>query len=272
MRAATVIDASGIQSHSHFTEYASYRSLFWFLVLRDLRLRYRQTVLGVAWAVLQPLLPMVIVTLIFSRVLSPRTGSLPYWLFALAGFAPWNFFATAVTSSALTFVNNRNLLAKVYFPRAILPTAAAAGCLLDWLISTSVTLVLILIRDFRPRASWLLLPVVLAAGFCVAASVGLGMASLIALYRDFRHMLPFMVQVGMYATPIVYPMSLAPRRLQLAIALNPMAGVVEAFRSCLFSTAPDWTVIALSSATGALIVAVALTVFFKVDADLAEKT
>jgi lipopolysaccharide transport system permease protein len=271
MRAATIIDASGTRLQAQITEYASYRSLFWFLMMRDIKLRYRQTALGVAWAVIQPLFPMVIVTVIFARILGPRTGALPYWLFALAGFAPWNFFASAVMTSSMTFVNNRNLLSRVYFPRAIVPAAATAGCMLDWLVSTSLVLGLILVRGYHARPGWLLLPVVIAAGIAVATSVGLGMASLTAMYRDVRHVFPFLVQIWMYATPVVYPLTMVRRPLQLAIALNPMTGIVEAFRACLFGTPSDWTVLALSLLAAISISAVSLFVFFRLDADLAEQ-
>lgn len=271
MSAATIIDSSGLSIPAQIADYRRYRSLFWFLMVRDTKLRYRQTALGIAWAVLQPLVPMVIVTAVFARVLGERTESLPYWLFALAGMPPWYFFTNAVMTSSMTFVNNRSLLGKVYFPRAILPVAATAGCILDLVVATAFVLCIAVVSGYLPRLTWLLLPAVLSAGIGVAAAVGLGLASLTAMKRDVRHALPFLVQVWMYATPVIYPLNVVPRPFQLAIGLNPMTGIVEAFRACLFSRPPDWAVLALSLISAALLCAVAVFVFFRLEGDLAEK-
>ncbi len=271
MNRLTIVDASGVRLPAQITEYARYGSLFWFLMLRDLKLRYRRTSLGLAWAVIQPLLPMAIFAAIFARLLDPQTGRLPYWLFALAGFAPWSFFANAVLTSSPTFFSNQNLLNKVYFPRAILPAAATAGCILDWLVSSVLLLCITVLRDHRARATWLLLPVIVAGTVCLAMAVGLGLACLTAMNRDIRHALPFLVQVWMYATPVVYPLSMVPHSLQLVIALNPMTGIVESFRWCLFGTPPDWIVLGLSAFTAALIVLASLLLFVRLEADLAEQ-
>lgn len=268
----TIIDPAGTPLAAQIADYANYGSLFWFLMLRDIKLRYRQTVLGVAWAVIQPLFPMVIFAVIFARVLGPHTDTIPYWLFTLAGFVAWNFFASAVTTASATFVNNRTLLGKVYFPRAILPAAASAGCILDWLISWTLLLGLMLVRGYPPRLGWALLPIVFAAGVCLATTVGLGMASLAVMYRDVRHALPFLIQIWMFATPVVYPLTLVPRPLQLVIAMNPMTGIVEAFRACLFGTQADWNLFALSLVAASLISAMSFFVFFGLEADLAEQT
>jgi lipopolysaccharide transport system permease protein len=267
----TVIDPTGVPLFRKIAEYRRYRTLFVFLALRDITLRYRQTLLGVFWAVLQPLLPMAIFTVVFARVLRPTTGGIPYWLFVLAGLAPWTFFASAINLSGTTFINNQGLLNKVHFPRAILPGAAVAACLLDWLVTGLFVLALVAWQGYRPTAQWLLIPLIVLMTTVLAMSVGLGLASLMAMYRDVKHVLPFLVQLWMFATPVVYPPSLLPERVRWAVGLNPMAGVVEAFRSCLFRTPMDWNLLILSLVAILVIGLAATLLFHRLEADLAEQ-
>ncbi len=267
----TVIDQSGGPLLRKIIEYHQYRTLFVFLVLRDITLRYRQTVLGVLWAVLQPLLPMAIFTAVFARVLRPSTGGVPYWLFVLAGMAPWTFFANAINTSGAAFVSNHGLLNKVYFPRAILPCAAVAACLLDYVVVGVFVLGLASWWGYRPSVEWLLLPVIAIITAGLAMSVGLALASLMAIYRDVRHILPFLVQLWMFATPIMYPINLLPQQVRWAIGLNPMAGVVEALRSSLFGSPPDWNILFLSGLSTVVIGFAAAFLFHWLEADLAER-
>jgi len=267
----TVIDPTGVPLFRKIAEYRRYRTLFVFLALRDITLRYRQTLLGVLWAVLQPILPMAIFTVVFARVLRPTTGGIPYWLFVLAGLAPWTFFASAMNTAGTTFINNQGLLNKVYFPRAILPGAAVAACLLDWLVTGLCVLALVAWQGYRPTLQWLLLPVIVLLTTILAMSVGLALASLMALYRDVKHVLPFLVQLWMFSTPIVYPISLLPQRLRWAVGLNPMAGVVEALRSCLFRTPPNWNLLTLSLLSTLVVGLAATLIFHRLEADLAEQ-
>lgn len=269
--AVTVIDPSGTSVGRKIGEYRQYVTLFLFLTLRDITLRYRQTVLGVLWAILQPILPMLIFTVVFARVLRPETGGIPYSLFALAGLAPWTFFANAITASGSAFITNHNLLNKVYFPRAILPAASVAACLVDWLVVGVFVLALVLWRGYRPTTEWFIIPLVMALTITLAMVVGLALASLMAMYRDVKHVLPFVVQLWMYATPVVYPAKLLPQRFHWAIGLNPMTAVVEAFRSCLFGTPVDWHLMAVSGISAALIGLFALVLFNRLEADLAER-
>jgi lipopolysaccharide transport system permease protein len=266
----TLINESRIPLLERLLEYRRYQTLFAFLTLRDIMLRYRQTVLGVLWAVLQPILPMIVFTVVFARVLRPETGSVPYGLFALSGLVPWTFFANAISASGSTFVNNHNLLNKVYFPRAILPAAAVAACFIDLLVAGVFLAGLLFWWGYWPGREWLLVPGIALITGALAMAVGLAAASLTAMYRDVKHLLPFVVQLWMYATPVVYPPNLIPQNLRWAIGLNPMAGVVEAFRCCLFGTAPDWNMIGLSSLSATLIGVVALVLFHRMEADLAE--
>ncbi len=252
-------------------ECANYRTLFFFLTIRDLKLRFRQTAVGVLWALVQPLMPMLIFAAVFGRVLRPATGPVPYMLFVLSGLAPWAFFANAVVIAAGTFVSNYNLLNKVYFPRALLPAAAVSACIFDWLISTVFLLGLMLVQSFRPHAGWFLLPAVLLWGIVLAMSVGLGAAALIVIYRDLKHLFPFLVQLWMYATPVIYPLAMLPLRLQWAAGLNPMAGVVESYRWCLFGGLLNGQLVTLSLLSTAVMLIGAGVVFQHLESDLAER-
>lgn len=252
-------------------EYKGYGTLFLFFTIRDLKLRFRQTSLGVLWAIIQPLMPMLIFAALFARLLRPETGTLPYPLFVLSGLAPWAFFANAITIASLTFVNNYQLLNKVYFPRAILPMAAVAACIFDWLISTCFLIAVMFWYGFRPLASWLLLPIVILAGITLAMAVGIAAASVIVIYRDLKHLFPFLVQIWMYVTPVIYPAALIPKSLQGAAGLNPMTGIVEAFRWCLFGGTSDWRTIGISAVSVLLFVGMALLVFQHLESDLAER-
>jgi lipopolysaccharide transport system permease protein len=265
------VDANRRPFAASLAEYRSYGTLFFFLTIRDLKLRYRQTALGIAWAIVQPLLPMLIFAAIFSHVLRTETGAIPYPIFVLSGLAPWSFFANAVTTSSHAFVNNYNLLNKVYFPRAILPIASVAACIFDWVISTLFVIVIMLWQGFRPIPAWLLLPAVIGAGLALAMAVALASSSLIVVYRDLKHLFPFLVQIWMYATPVIYPATLIPKSVRWAAGLNPMTGIVEAFRWCLFGGACDWQLLGLSCLSTMLCIAFALVVFQHLESDLAER-
>jgi lipopolysaccharide transport system permease protein len=267
----TVIDQSGISLWQKIAEYRQYRTLFFFLTLRDITLRYRQTLLGVLWAVLQPILPMVIFTVIFARVLRPETGPVPYWLFAMSGLVPWTFFANAINTASSTFAGNHNLLNKVYFPRAILPAAAVAACVVDLIVGEVFLLGMLLWRGYRPTLEWLWLPVIALVMAALALAVGVALASLMAMYRDIKHVFPFLVQLWMYATPVMYPIQLLSAKFRWAIDLNPMAGVVEASRSCLFGTPVDWTLLGISGLSAVLISGAAALLFHHLETDLAER-
>jgi lipopolysaccharide transport system permease protein len=267
----TTVDSARTSLAATVADYRSYRTLFLYLTIRDLKLRFRETALGVVWAILQPLMPMLIFAAVFGRVLRSETGNIPYSFFVLSGLAPWAFFANAVTIASYSFVNNYQLLNKVYFPRAILPVAAVAACIFDWLISTVFVMAAMLWHGFPLLKSWLLLPLVIASGLTLAMAVGLAAASLIVVYRDLKHLFPFLVQIWMYATPVIYPAGMIPKELQSAAGLNPMTGVVEAFRWCLFGGGGNWQTIGLSGLSIVVLSVGALLVFRHLESDLAER-
>ena len=264
-----ILEPSGQTLGSSVAEYRHTGTLFLFLALRDFRLRYRHTSLGVVWAVLQPLLPMVIFAAVFSR-LHFDLGGVPYPLFVLTGFAPWMFIANSVTIASPTFVNNFEMINKIYFPRAVLPMAAVAALTIDGSVAVAATLALSLWYGYVPVWSWLLIPMVGFAAVLVAMGAAVAAASLAAVLRDLKNAIPFLVQVWMYASPVLYPVQWIPGRLRNFAGLNPVTGVLEAFRSCLFGTAPDWNLLAQSGASIVILIGVAVWLFHHLEGDLAE--
>lgn len=211
-----------------------YHELLYFFAWRDIKVRYRQAAFGAAWAVIQPLLTMIIFTLIFGRVAHIQTGGIPYPIFVFCGLLPWTYVSGVLGVASVSLVNNDPLLTKVYFPRAFLPAGSVLAGLLDFAIGS--LLLVALMFYYHVRAGWtlLLIPVVLVAMILLTAGVSMMAAALNVRYRDVRYALPFIVQVWMYATPIVYPMTVIPARFRPYAALNPCWGIVDGLRACLF--------------------------------------
>jgi lipopolysaccharide transport system permease protein len=234
------------------------RELLWFLALRDIQVRYKQTVLGAAWAVIQPVLMMVVFSLFFGRLggLDQRIGAIPYSLFAFCGLVPWQLFSYAMTQSSNSVVNEQRLLTKVYFPRVIIPLAPTLSALVDFAIAFVVLLGLMAWNGVYPGGAILWLPLFVALAVLAALAVGLWLSALNALYRDVRYTIPFLTQFWLFATPIAYPSSIVPEEWQCLYALNPMVGVVDGFRWTLLGMAPpSWGPLAVSVlATGALLI------------------
>jgi lipopolysaccharide transport system permease protein len=210
------------------------RELLYFLVWRDIKLRYKQTVIGVAWAVLVPVIQLVIFSVIFGHLAGIKPdGAYPYPLFVLAGLVPWTFFAHSVTQGGHSLVDQQQLLTKVYFPRLFMPTAAVTGCLIDSLISFGVLALVFAWYGHVPSGQIVFLPVLVA--FTALASLGAAylLSALTVAYRDFRFVIPVMVQVLMFLSPVIYPVTIVPERYQWLLGLNPMAGMIDGFRSAL---------------------------------------
>jgi lipopolysaccharide transport system permease protein len=210
-----------------------YRELLGFLVLRDLQLRYKQTLLGVAWAVLQPLLTMVIFSVFFGKLGQMPSDGQPYPLFVLVGLLPWQLFAYALTQSSNSLVAEQRLIAKVYFPRLLVPLASVLSGLADFAVALALTVLLLLAYGSAPGWGVLVLPVLVLFALATALAVGLWLAALNVQYRDVRYTLPFLTQAWMFTTPLAYPSSLVPEQYRWLLGLNPMAGVVEGFRWAL---------------------------------------
>jgi lipopolysaccharide transport system permease protein len=243
----TVITPEG--TGGTWAEAWAYRELLYFIVWRDLRVRYRQTVLGAAWAILQPFSTMVVFSLVFGRLAGMPSDGAPYPVFSYAGLVPWTYFAAAVAQGANSLVGSQNLLAKVYFPRLIVPLGAIVVPLVDAAVAMSMVAVLMAWYGIAPRLNILALPAfaLLATVFAAAASIWL--SALNVRYRDVRFVVPFLIQFGLFATPVAYPSSLVPERWRWFYALNPMATVVDGFRWVLAGTPSPTAVEVLSSTT-----------------------
>ncbi|MFZ4629727.1 MAG: ABC transporter permease [Blastocatellia bacterium] len=211
-----------------------HRELLYFLTMRDIRLRYKQTVIGLLWVILQPTLTMVVFSLFFGKLAGIPSDGIPYPIFAYAGLLPWMFFSLAVTTSSNSLVGNASLITKVYFPRMIIPGAAVLAALVDLMVASLVLAGLMVIYQIplRPSLIWLPFLVLLMAGLAFGA--GLGLSALNLRYRDVRLMLPFLLQLLMFSTPIIYPVSLVPGPWRSIVQLNPLAGLIGSFRAAIF--------------------------------------
>ncbi len=226
-----------------------YRELLYFLVWREIKIRYKQTVLGGAWVIIQPLITMMIFTIIFSHFAKIPSDGIPYPIFAYTALLPWNYFASAFGRSGNSLLGDAHLIEKVYFPRLILPLCAVAAPLVDFLFSFVVLLGMIFWFGITPTWGVLALPFLLLLALLTALSIGLWLAPLNVRYRDVVHMIPFLIQIWMYASPVVYPVSMIPERWRLLYSLNPMVGVIEGFRWALLGKATAvFDVIAVSGA------------------------
>lgn len=215
-----------------------YRELFLILAWRDITVHYKQTVIGVAWTLIRPLLTMVVFTVIFGKLAKlPTEGSAPYAILVFAAMLPWQFFASALTNCSESLIANSNLLTKVYFPRLIVPVAAVITSCVDFLISFVILVVLMLWFQWWPSWRLLTLPLWVAVAFAVSMGAGLWLASLNVQYRDFRYAVPFIVQLGLYISPVGFSSAIVPAQWQLLYALNPMVGVIEGFRWAILGKA-----------------------------------
>jgi lipopolysaccharide transport system permease protein len=258
----TIIDPSSGWAALRLRELWDYRELLFFLIWRDVKVRYKQTALGVAWAVLQPLLAMFVFSLFFGRLARMPSDGFPYPVFNLAGLVPWTFFAFGLNEAATSVVGSRNLITKVYFPRLAIPLATVLAGLVDFAIAFVLLLLVMAWYGIVPGLEALfVIPLVLLA-FVTALGVGLWLAALNVQYRDVRYVLPFLTQLWLFATPIVYPSSLVPAPWRPLFGLNPMVGVVDGFRWALLGSAPPGPTLAVSTCA-ALALAAAGTLYFR---------
>jgi lipopolysaccharide transport system permease protein len=246
----------------HLREVWAHRELLLFLTWRDLKVRYKQTTLGAAWAIVQPLLPMAVFAATIGRVVGPMSGAAPYALFVYAGLLPWTFFANAVTSSTNSVVGNANLIAKVYFPRLIIPAAAVLGAVADFAIAFVMLGVLLAWYRIPLHPHMLMAPVLVLIVAALALAAGMGFSALSVRYRDVRHALPFAMQLWMFATPVVFPVSLMPPSWRWVLVLNPMTGIVEGFRSAVLGRPFEFMPLAFSAAI-AITLLITATWFFR---------
>ena len=247
-----------------------YRDLLYFLTWRDLAVRYKQTVLGVLWAVLQPLLSMVVFSIFLGRLAGVPSDGIPYPVFAYLGLLPWTYFAGAVARGSASLVGNAQLLTRVYFPRVLMPLSATLSALADLLVAFSVLGGLMLWYRIPPSGGALLLVPLVALTAVAATGVGMGLAALNVRYRDVQHAVPFLLQLWMFATPVVYPASLVPGGWRWLFALNPMAGLIEAHRAAVTGRAVDWPALAVSAAAAGALLAAGAWIFHRTERTFAD--
>jgi lipopolysaccharide transport system permease protein len=247
-----------------------YRELLFFLIWRDIKIRYKQTLLGSSWAIIQPLFAMLLFTLIFGKLARIPSDGIPYPLFAYAGLLLWTFFSNSLTNSGNSLVGSSSLITKVYFPRVIIPGAAVLAGLLD-LVIASLLLVPLLIY-YRVALTWnlLLLPVFVIMATLLALGVGMWLSALNVKYRDVRYALPFLVQLWLFASPVIYPISLVPQRWRWVAALNPMTGIIEGFRTSLLGGKFDAFTSLTSAALAVAILIVSFVAFQRVEDSFAD--
>jgi lipopolysaccharide transport system permease protein len=240
-----------------------YRELLYFFVWRDVKVRYKQTVIGIAWVVLQPLMTMGVFTLFFGRLAKLPSDGLPYPVFYFSALVPWAYFSTALQSCTSVVVDNQRVITKVYFPRLVLPFSAVVSGLVDFAIGFVVLLVVTAIYGIKPTLAALWLPVLLLLAVLTALAVGLWMSALNALYRDVRYVVPFLVQFWMFASPVAYSSSLVPQRWRWLYGLNPMAGVIDGFRWALTGHGVAPGPLMLASASAVMVVLLSGLLFFQ---------
>ena len=252
-------EAAGVQLN--LGDLWAYRELLYFLTWRDVKVRYKQTMMGAAWVIVQPLLTMLVFAAVFARFVPVAEGAMPYPLFAYAGLLLWTFFSASVSSGTNSLISNTSLVTKVYFPRAFIPAAAVGAGLVDFCVGAVLLVPLAAYYGARPSRGLLLLPVFVLLAAALALAVGMIVSALTVKYRDLRHALPFLLQLWMFASPVIYPAQAVPERWRWLLALNPLTGVLEGFRSALSGAPFEWGHILVPVVAAPALLALAYYVF-----------
>ena len=247
-----------------------YRELLYFLTWRDVKVRYKQTALGVVWAVLQPLCTMLVFSLFFGRLAGVPSEGLPYPLFAFAGLLPWVFFSNALANSGNSLVGSANLITKVYFPRLLVPGAAVGAGLVDLGIGFALLAPLMIYYGKGPSSSILLLPLLVVLLTLLALGVGLLTSALNVKYRDIRYALPFIIQLWMFVSPVIYPLSFVPAKWRWVMWLNPLVGIIEGFRAVLFGKPVEWELLGVATALTLILLIFAAFIFRRMEKSFAD--
>ncbi|MFQ5687123.1 MAG: ABC transporter permease [Candidatus Scalindua sp.] len=231
-----------------FGELWRYKELLYFLTKRDIKVRYKQTVLGGLWAIIQPVSTMIIFVIFFGRMAKMQSDGIPYPIFVYAGLLPWTYFANALSASSNSLVESANLITKVYFPRVIAPASAALAGLLDFFIAILILGVMMAYYQYFPGIEILLFPFLVGMTFLCAVGVGLWLSALNVQYRDIRYVVPLLIQLWMFVSPVIYPISMVPKKYHLLMSINPMVGTIEALRSSLLGHQPiNWLLLGISA-------------------------
>jgi lipopolysaccharide transport system permease protein len=250
-----------------------YRELFYILVWRDFKVRYKQTVIGVTWSVLRPLLLMVVLTIVFRKLAKlPTEGDTPYAILTFASLLPWQFFSNALSESSNSLIGNANLISKVYFPRLIIPASSVMLGFVDFLITFVLLVAVMIYYQFVPSINIIFLPLLLVVTFFASFGAGLFMATLNLKYRDFKYVVPFMVQIGFYISPVGFSSSIIPEQWRLIYSLNPIVGVIDGFRWCIIGSDANiyWPAFAVSLTVTVIITVVSIRYFRKTEKAMAD--
>ncbi len=248
-----------------------YRELLYFLIWRDLKVRYKQTMIGIGWVALQPLITMIIFTTVFGYFAKLPSDGMPYTIFTYTALLPWNYFATALSRSISSVVGDSHLVSKIYFPRLILPLSGAISGMVDFCISFILLICMLTWHRIGLTLAVFMLPVFLLLALLTALSIGLWLSALNVRYRDIGYTVPFLIQIWMFASPVIYPVSLVPQQYRSIYGLNPMVGVIEGFRWALLGkSAPDFSVISISVLVVLLIFVGGLVFFRKMELTFAD--
>src|SRR4026207_1185888 len=242
-----VIQPSKRWSILSFKDLWAYRELLFFLTWRDVKVRYKQTALGAAWAILQPLFMMIIFTIFFGRLAGVDSAGIPYPVFALAGLVPWTFFSNSITASGNSLVGSANLITKVYFPRLIVPAAAMLAGLVDFLLAFLILVVMMFYYRVQLTVQILFLPVLILLTALFSLGVGTWMSALNVKYRDVRFALPFLIQLWLFVSSVIVPSSSIPEKYRWILLFNPMSGIIEGYRSALFGLPFDWPALSVAA-------------------------
>lgn len=232
----------------NWQELKEYRELLFFLALRELKIRYKQTIMGASWALMQPFFTMIVFTLIFGRLAKMPSEGIPYPIFSYSGLLLWTYFSNALSQSSNSLVTNANLLSKVYMPRIFIPTAPCLAGIVDYTIALSILALMMLYYRFIPNITIVLLPVIMLMTFLLASGIGYWLSSICVKYRDVIFVLPFFIQLIMFLSPVIYPANIAGKNLQWLLYLNPLTGIINAHRACILGyTSVDFVGLGISA-------------------------
>lgn len=265
-----VIQPSNRWTLLSFKDIWAYRELLFFLTWRDVKVRYKQTALGAAWAILQPLFMMIIFTIFFGRLAAVNSAGIPYPLFALAGLVPWTFFANAITASGNSLVGSANLITKVYFPRLIVPAAAMLAGLVDFMLAFLMLCGLMIYYRVGLTVQVLFLPVLVLLTALFSLGVGTWMSALNVKYRDVRFALPFVIQLWLFVSSVILPSSAIPQKWRWILMFNPMSGIIEGYRAALFGLPFDWPTLGLASLLTLVVLLYSFYSFSRVERSFAD--
>ncbi|NJM71707.1 MAG: ABC transporter permease [Scytonema sp. RU_4_4] len=272
MNTTKIIIKAGRTESQYWKDLWRYRELFYFLAWRDILVRYKQTVIGIAWALIRPFLAMIVSTVVFGNLAKLPSEGVPYPILVFAAMLPWQFFASSLTECSLSLINSSHLISKVYFPRLIVPVSSVIVSFVDFLISGIILLGLMAWYDFVPDWRILTLPFFILIAFAIAIGGGLWLGALNVKYRDFRHIVPFIVQFGFYISPVAYSSSVISQKWRLLYSLNPMVGVIDGFRWAILSGESKlyWSGFLLSTGLASLLLASGIWYFRKTERTFAD--